>query len=61
MDININTREDKLFGGFPDRDFIYNNRLFRCVGNSVFRLLVFFLLLFLFDNYKKSEIYQVDI
>ena len=57
IDIGVGVGEDKLLGGLPGRDSIHDRRLFRCGGNGVLRLLVPFLVLLLFDDYKEGEIY----
>jgi hypothetical protein len=57
MDIGVGIGEDKLLSSLPGRDSTYDRRLFRCGGNGVLRLLVPFLVLLLFDDYKEGEIY----
>ena len=57
IDISVGTGEDKLLSSLPGRDSIHDRRLFRYGGNSVLRLLVPFLVLLLFDDYKEGEIY----
>jgi hypothetical protein len=61
MDIGVGIGEDKLLGGLPGRDFIHDRRLFRCGGNGVLRLLVPFLVLLLFNDYKGGEIYRAGV
>ena len=60
IDASIGTREDKLLSSLPGRDSIHDKRLFRYAGNSVLLLLVPFLLLLLFNDYKEGEIYRVS-
>jgi hypothetical protein len=57
IDISVSIGEDKLLSSLPGRDSIYDKRLFYYSGNSVLYLLVLFLVLLLFNNYKESEIY----
>jgi hypothetical protein len=57
IDISVGVGEDKLLSGLPGRDSIHDRRLFRYGGNGVLRLLVPFLVLLLFNDYKEGEIY----
>ena len=56
-DLGVGAGEDKLLGGLSGRDFIHDQRLFRCGGNGVLRLLVPFLPLLLFDDCKEGDLY----
>jgi hypothetical protein len=49
--------EDKLLSSLLSRDSIHDRRLFCYSGNSVLYLLVPFLVLLLFDDYKEGKIY----
>ena len=60
IDISIGIGEDKLLSSLPGRDSIHDKRLFRYARNGVLLLLVPFLLLLLFDDYKEGEIYRVS-
>ena len=57
IDISVGIGEDKLLSSLPGRDSIYDRRLFYYGGNGVLRLLVPFLVLLLFSDYKEGEIY----
>jgi hypothetical protein len=60
IDAGVGAREDKLLSGLPGRDSIHDKRLFYYARNGVLLLLVPFLLLLLFDDYKEGEIYRVS-
>ena len=57
MDISVSIGEDKLLSSLPGRDSIHDKRLFRYGRNSMLYLLVPFLVLLLFNNYKEGKIY----
>jgi hypothetical protein len=57
IDAKVSVREDKLLNSLFNKDFTYNKRLFRYTRNGVLNLLVPFLLLLLFNDYKEGKAY----
>jgi hypothetical protein len=57
IDAKVSVREDKLLNSLFNKDFTYNKRLYYYIKNRVLYLLMSFLLLLLFNNYKKGKVY----